>query len=276
MEVLDELPLSKEPPRVDYLILRKTTTFDPADPGTSLRGLWPVLVRVAVVELKSVGRPYRAGNLDRLWSYTHTICAGDPLLLERRHELCAVLVVPCRTTALDLDVRRMGLAPGAAGPGYWQMTGGLFALHVVEIDVVAEQEDDDVLRLFGHGSPRTVEARRFLTKQVGSKEAKMAVQELEDYDEVMQKLLETLSPEQRVAGLAPEELLAGLAPEQRLAGLAPEQRLAGLAPEQRVAGLSPEQVLLTLPDEVLRSLSEEYIATLPPPAQDAIRARRGQ
>jgi hypothetical protein len=86
----------------------------------------------------------------------------------------------------------------------------------------------------------------------------MAVQELEGYDEVMQKLLETLSPEQRVAGLAPE------------------QRLAGLAPEQRMAGLTPEQILLTLPDAVLRSLSEEYIATLSQPTQDAIRARRGK
>jgi hypothetical protein len=213
---------------------------------------------VAVVELKSVGRPYRAGNLDRLWAYTHTVCAGDPALLEQRRELCAVLVVPCRTPALDLDVQRMGLAWAPKSPGYWQVTGGMFALHVVEIDVVAEQEDDDVLRLFGHGRPRTVEARRFLTKQAGSKEAEMAVQELEGYDEVMQKLLETLSPEQRVAGLAPE------------------QRVAGLAPEQRVAGLTPEQILLTLPDAVLRSLSEEYIATLSQPAQDAIRARRAK
>ena len=77
----------------------------------------------------------------------------------------------------------------------------------------------------------------------------MAIHELEGYDEVVQKLLE---------------------------GLSPEQRLAGLAPEQRLAGLAPEQVVLTLPDEVLRALSDDYIATLPQPTQDAVRARRSK
>jgi hypothetical protein len=294
IRVLEELPLWKEPPRVDYLIVRNAEVFDPLDPGLTLRGLWPMLSRVAVIELKSVGRPYRTGTLDRLWSYTHTVCADDAELLERRSDLCAVLIVPCRTRSLEADARRMGLVWRAAGPGYWSLEGGLFALHVVEIDVVAEQEEDDVLRLFGHGNVQTIEARRFLAEQVGSKEAEMAIHELEGYDEVVQKLLEGLSPEQRLAGLAPEQVvtafapeqvmaafapeqrLAGLAPEQRLAGLAPEQRLAGLAPEQRLAGLAPEQIVLTLPDDVLRALSDDYIATLPEPMQDAVRARRAR
>jgi hypothetical protein len=256
--VRDEVPLSDEPPRLDYLILRKTVEFDPVDPGQTLRGLWPLLSRVAAVELKSIGRPYRSGNLDRLWIYAHAVCAGDPALLERRSDLCAVLVVPCRTPTLDQDLARMGLACKEVSPGYWRATGGLFALHVVEIDVVAEQEDDDLLRLFGHAEERTLEARRFWAEQVGSKEAEMALEELEGYEEVMQKLLEKLSP------------------EQRLAGLAPEQRLAGLAPEQRLVGLLPEQVILALPDEIVRGLSEEYVAALPQPAQAQIRARRGK
>jgi hypothetical protein len=256
--VRDEVPLSDEPPRLDYLILRKTVEFDPVDPGQTLRGLWPLLSRVAAVELKSIGRPYRSGNLDRLWIYAHAVCAGDPALLERRSDLCAVLVVPCRTPTLDQDLARMGLACKEVSPGYWRATGGLFALHVVEIDVVAEQEDDDLLRLFGHAEERTLEARRFWAEQVGSKEAEMALEELEGYEEVMQKLLEKLSP------------------EQRLAGLAPEQRLAGLLPEQRLVGLLPEQVILALPDEIVRGLSEEYVAALPQPAQAQIRARRGK
>lgn len=278
IEVRDEVPLSDEPPRLDYLILRKTASFDPGDPGATLRGLWPHLPRVAAVELKSIGRPYRTGNLDRLWSYTHTVCAGDPTLLERRTDLCAVLVLPCRTPALDADVEKMGLAWEQMSPGYWELTGGLFALHLVEIDVVAEQEDDDLLRLFGHAEARTLEARRFWAEQVGSEEAKMAIQELEDYEEVMRKLLEKLPPERRIraVGLTPEERVAGLAPEQRLAGLAPEQRVAGLAPEQVLAVFAPEQVVLALPDSILRGLSEEYIAALPEAAQKAIRARRGK
>jgi hypothetical protein len=76
--------------------------------------------------------------------------------------------------------------------------------------------------------------------------------------------LAVLPPEQRLAGLAPEQRLAGLAPEQRLAGLAPEQRLAGLAPEQRLAGLAPEQRLagLSEADRVL-ALPDAALRALP-------------
>ncbi len=94
----------------------------------------------------------------------------------------------------------------------------------------------------------------------------MAVQDLEDYDEVVEKFLRLIPPEKRMAGLAPEE---------RMAGLAPEERVAGLAPEERVAGLAPEELLLTLPNDVLRALSEDFIAHLPEPTRSAIRKRRG-
>jgi hypothetical protein len=81
---------------------------------------------------------------------------------------------------------------------------------------------------------------------MGTKEAMMAVQDLEGYDEVVQRFLELVTPEQRVAGLAPE---------------------------QRLAGLAPEQVVPALPDEVLRALPEDYLATLPQPTREAIRRR---
>jgi hypothetical protein len=55
---------------------------------------------------------------------------------------------------------------------------------------------------------------------------------MEGYEDARRKFAESLTLEERLAGLSLEQCLAGLAPEQRLAGLAPEQRLAGLAPEQ--------------------------------------------
>jgi hypothetical protein len=79
-----------------------------------------------------------------------------------------------------------------------------------------------------------------------------------------------------LAVIPPEQRLAGLAPEQRLAGLAPEQRLAGLAPEQRLAGLSEADQIVALPDAALRALPAEYLATLPADAQQRIRARLGR
>ncbi len=44
-----------------------------------------------------------------------------------------------------------------------------------------------------------------------------------------------------------------LTPEERLAGLAPQERLAGLAPQERLAGLTPEELLATLEPAVIQA-----------------------
>lgn len=63
--------------------------------------------------------------------------------------------------------------------------------------------------------------------------------EIEGYEEVLQKLLESLPLEERFLGLGPEERV------------------------------------LAVPDEALRALSEDYLRTLSPATQAAIRARIG-
>ncbi len=323
-EVRSEVQLSAEPLRIDYLLLRKILPPGDAldDSARTLRGLWPLLPRVSVVEYKSRSHTYRPGNLDRLWGYIHTYFASErslprsradgTVLLQgtlgapevgERPDLCAVLVVPARTPSLDQDATSMGLTWNELGGGYWKLTGGLFVLLVVELDIAGPSEGDALLHYMGHGTMNTPEVRRFWAELVSTKstkEAGMRMQDMEGYDELMQEMLATLSPEQRLAGLAPEQRLAGLAPEQRraglppeqwlaglapeqrLAGLAPEQRLAGLAPEQRLAGLAPEQWLagadrdhqaLALPVEVLRLLPDTYFRSLSPDVQVEIRRR---
>jgi hypothetical protein len=281
-EIRSEVPLSSEPPRLDYLFFRKVAELVDDAPET-LRGLWPLLPRVSVVEYKSPGRGFRAGDLDRLWSYVHTYWAdqrgmprsradgtqlaprmeGAPDVWERA-ELCAVLVVPARTPSLDDDAKELGLTWVDLGSGYWEANGGKFALYVVEIEVVGRAEGDDLLYFLSTGQFDTPAARSFVAELLGSKEAGMSMQDLEGYDELMQKLL---------AGLSPEQRLAGLGPEQRLAGLGPEQRLAGLAPEQRLAGLDHDHQALALPLDVLRGLTDEYIRSLSPEVQAEIRRR---
>ena len=98
---------------------------------------------------------------------------------------------------------------------------------------------------------------------------------LEGHDEVLERLLQSLTPEEILKAAGTTRLLESLPLEQRLAGLAPEQRLAGLAPEQRLAGLAPEEAPLALPDSALRALSDDYVGTLPAEAQAAIRRRLG-
>ena len=108
-EVRDEVPLSEEPPRLDYLLLRKRAEAAAQRPAETLRGLWPRLPSVTVAEFKSVGRPYRKGNLDRLWSYIHLYFADPESGLGRRDELCGLLIVTTRTPTLDADASAMGL-----------------------------------------------------------------------------------------------------------------------------------------------------------------------
>lgn len=239
-EVREEVPLSEEPPRLDYLLLRRQVQASAHRPAETLRNLWPRLPRVTVVEFKSIGRPYRKGNLDRLWAYIHLYFSDPESGLKRPKELCGLLVVAARTLALDVDARIMGLQWGDLGGGYWELRGGLFRLYVVELDRVAEYEQDDVLRLFGHAKVYSLEARRFWAEQVGTKEAMMALHELEGYDEVVQKFLELIPPEQRLVGLA------------------------------------PEQAVLALPNEVLRALSNDFLEGLPEPTRSIIRRRLGR
>lgn len=268
-EIRSEVPLSDEPPRLDYLLLRKLAAEGaPDESAETLRRLWALLPRVTVMEYKSPGRPYRPGNLDRLWGYVHTYFANERSLPRKRadgttlaagmdgapevwtrEDLCAVLVVPTRTPALTADAEAMGLAWNGLGSGYWRVRGGLFVLYVAEIDVIGRAEGDDLLCSLGHGQLVTPETRRFWMELVGTQQAGISMQDMEGYDELMQKLLATLPP---------------------------EQRLAGLAPEQRLAGLDRDHQALALPIEVLRLLPNEYLRSLSPEVQAEIRRRLTQ
>jgi hypothetical protein len=250
---------------MDYLLLRKQLAPAPDDDtAQTLRRLWPLLPQVSVVEYKSPGRPYRSGEIDRLLAYVHTYYADEHTRPEKRQDLCAVLTVPARTPSLDDDLEGMGLRWQDLGEGYWRVRGAIHTLYVVEIRVVARAESDDLLQFLASGELDAPAARWFLMELGGSKEAGMSVQDMEGYDELLEKVLAELPAEQR---------LAGLALEQRLAGLAPEQRLAGLAPEQRLAGLDRDHQALALPIEVLRLLPEHYLASLSAEVQAEVRRR---
>jgi hypothetical protein len=101
-EVRDEVPLSEEPPRMDYLLLRKEPAPAEDESAQTLRRLWPLLPLVSVVEYKSPGRFYRSGDLDRLLAYVHLYYADERTRPGRHEDLCAVLVVPGRTPSGEL------------------------------------------------------------------------------------------------------------------------------------------------------------------------------
>jgi hypothetical protein len=78
---------------------------------------------------------------------------------------------------------------------------------------------------------------------VGSKEAQMSMQDMEGFEEALDRF---------ITSLAPERILAALAPEQRLAGLDHDHQALALLLD----------VLRLLPDSYLRSLSPEVEAEL--------------
>jgi hypothetical protein len=182
----------------------------------------------------------------RLWSYVHAYHADDRTRPERRAELCAVLVVPGRTPSLNADVAAMGLSWEDLGEGYWRIKGGLFVLHVVEIDVVGPAENDDLLYSLGNGKLHTREARQLWMELVGSQEAGMAMQDMEGYDELLDKMLATLPT---------------------------KQILSHVAPEERLADLDRDHRALALPIDVLRVLPESYLRSLSAEVQTEIRRR---
>ncbi len=252
-KVSGEVQLSVEPSRVDDVIeVWADRPQDPTDVGTTLRGMWRYVVVVALVEFKSVVWPFQPGDLFRLvgygmqWLVAHQRreMSADGSRSERlaAHEVTLVLAVPSINQTLRDALGEMDLALPPSETGYYVLATSGIPLVVIDLGVVAKRENDDVLRWFAGTGPRTLDGQQWVrqhsTKQ-GEDMNNMATPDLYGYDEWERRLVQTLTP------------------------------------EQRLEGLSTEQRLLALPDEALRALSEDYVATLDPATQATIRARRG-
>jgi hypothetical protein len=121
---------------------------------------------------------------------------------------------------------------------------------VVDLSAVVEADDrDDLMCIFVRSKLLTQFAKHFMEQHRMTPDAPKNLSDLEDYDEVVQRWLNDLTP---------------------------AQRLEGLSPHDRLAGLSTQDLLLALPDEILRALPDDVLKPLPPQAQEAIRRRIGR
>jgi len=291
-----EVQLTEEPHRADDVIeVRVDLPRDLSDCGTTLRGLWPEVRVVALLEFKSTARPFRRGDLARLMAYGliwfYTRQEADDLTIpsgEKRRaqpdDLTLVLVVPTLTPTLRDEIEHMRLALVESADGYHRATGFFCTLLVIELGRVSTHEHDELMGWF---AGRTQRLSVDLVQWIGQNTSIMATPDkaspdLEGFAQWFAQLRDALPPEMRIAGMSPEEVLVQFKPEQVLAQFKPAQRIAGLAPEevlvqfnpeQRLAGLPPEDIALALPDEALRALPDSYLATLPEDAQRRIRAR---
>jgi hypothetical protein len=121
LEVREEVPLSEEPLRLDYLLLRKNGVLQTDDVGETLRGLWPRLPKSTIAELKTLGRPYKPRGLDRLWSYLHLYFADQAREVKTAADLAGLLIVPSRTPTLFKDVKASGLEWHDLGSAPWRL-----------------------------------------------------------------------------------------------------------------------------------------------------------
>ena len=256
VQIQAEPTLSAYPRRPDFLLLRRPSTKIDSEAGRDaqiLRGLWPRLTRVSLVELKSPARDFRKRELVRLLGYGvqyHEQHLDD---LAGPEDLSLVLVMLRPTPSLHAEIAHMGWSLQPLEPGYARIAGVMYTTLVVFTDEVTRAEDDDFIRIFSHHPVQRRETRwwleQWLERTKSMNEPHQDPSDLEGYDEVLRKLLESLPV---------------------------EERLVGLSPEERVAGLGPEERLLTLPDEALRALSDDYLRTLSPATQAILRTRIGR
>ena len=239
IEVQPEVTFRSIPNRPDLLLLRRSDGVPRNDEARILRGLWPHIDRVALVEFKSPARQFRRNGLIDLTIYGRLFhrdqrdlrALGKPYVLEDRGQLTLVLVIPGHVQALDDELEAMGWEHKPLGSGYARIVGPLYTTILASLDEVSVAENDEYLKLFSNHSV-TEQAALFWWNRWHDKVTMEKLENVEGSDELFAKLLESLPAKLRLAGLPPEIRLAGLPPEQRLAGLPPEQRLAGLSPDE--------------------------------------------
>jgi hypothetical protein len=251
-EVQTEVRLTIEPQRADILLLRRLGA-DPADDRAEvLRTLWPKLGKVTVLEYKSpVASSFRPGDLVGLLGYGDLYATAHFAELPSRADLTLALVLPSITPTLLKEIAWLGAILVPLGGGYSRIDGLLYVIYVAATDEVSDAERDEFLALFSHHRVKQGAATHWL--QEWMRDAKMKqpnIEEVPGWNEMMRRFLDRLPVEERLEGLVPEEIAARLNP-----------------------ALPLDRLLPTLPLELLRGLSEEYLRSLPPEVLDQVRRR---
>ncbi|MFT3764538.1 MAG: hypothetical protein QM820_03330 [Minicystis sp.] len=234
-----EVTLTTEPQRGDLLLLRRGERRD--GEARTLRGLWPLLPSDTIVEFKSLSWPLRKGDLARLQGYGAQYFAAQvderPFGLA---DLALVLVVPTRTPTLTDELTRMGWTMTEISRGYARVEGSGYAFHVVILAEVVDAEHDELLGLFSRRKDWTqAQFSWFWQHKTASMEG-VSVERTEDFQQLGKEMYD----------------------------------YAMEHPELRAVVL--RHTLLSLPDEALRALSDDYLRTLPVEVAEAVRARIGR
>jgi hypothetical protein len=257
LKVVSEWSLPVRVRRADFLLIRREDGQQRDHEARSLRALWPRLSGTTIMELKSPGRAFRPSELIRLLGCGVLYHEHNRRDLAGPHEITLAVILPRLTPSLRDEIAHMRWTLEPLERGYARILGVMYTTYVAFTNEVAEAEDDDYLRVFSDHEIRTAETTSWLHHWMMEKKTMLdpKLMKPEGYEEMMTKIAESLTPEERLRGLPPEE------------------RLRGLPPEERLRGLDEEQALLALPASVLQHLQEDYLQSLSPAVQQIVRER---
>lgn len=223
----------------------------------TLKSLWRLVPREALIEYKSPSRPPRPGDLAKLFGYGAQIHHLRLREIGAFQNLLVCLVATELSTALAQEIAALGAETARVAPGYLLVETRPCRLLIVDLSAVVESEEDEWMSVFVPSTVLSADARRWLEEHMPTKDVPTN-EKLEGHDEVLARLLRSTPPEEILQAAGVDRILGCLTPEQRLGDLTPEQRI------------------LATPVEILRGLSQEYLRTLPEHIQAAIRARLQQ
>lgn len=292
-QCISEFQLSREPLRVDVVIVRRT------HPGTPPP---PHLLASVVADLADHTLVHFKGPTDELerddarmflaYALQYLVVAE----VEDSAALALRVVAPRLTPRFVAELSALGCELTCVAAGVHEGRLGTFALRAIETVPANARAGEHLLYTVTPGmltdpggipalSGEESEVFYALREHVeqlrhplpGHKRRAMKDEDkvAQSFEEAMKRILARMPPEQRLAGLAPEQVLRAYSPEQVLRAYSPEQVLRAYAPEQRLVGLTEAEAVLALPEAVLRGLSNEYLATLPRETRAAIEERLG-
>jgi hypothetical protein len=273
--LLPELQLTKEPQRIDTVIIRKRRRVGAPPEPTHLVSVLGGLRAHTIVHFKGPSDELEASDALQLLGY-----ASQYMVLEAILDPSAIalrVIAPTLTPRFAAQVRRMGGSlKVTAQPGVHEGALSMFALRVIETALAYPAEGDHLLYTL---SPQYVSRPTdFPTFDDEEKALFLFVAQCVERlrkDPNWSTLVKDAAKVTRSYDEARLAFLKSIPVKDRLAGLTPEQRLDGLPPEQIGRALAPGDLVLALSDEALRALSNDYIQTLPADVQRKVRARRG-
>ena len=245
-EVKVEQVLSLAPRSADQLLLYRDSTERRDHEAKVMRGLWPLLTDVAILEFKGPTRGLRKRDLAKLISYGGEYLSQDDCAVEKPSELSLVLVVPKETPTLRREYERCEVEPEPLDGGYVRLAGWRYTLVVAFLDKVADADRDDFLRLFtdDRGKVKDPKAIQWIQAWIRKARTMEELKHSEEFEDIVKGLIESVGVEELLNLMDPEQRLAGLDPDEVLRHYDPDQVLGHYNLEQRLAGLDPEQLRL--------------------------------